>query len=203
MGRLFYLMGKSASGKDHIYEKLIGMEKLRLKRFVLYTTRPMRDGEAEGREYHFTDPEGLRRMEEAGRIIEKREYHTVHGPWIYFTADNGEMDEEGSRWLGIGTPQSYCVLRNHFGSDKVFPLYIDVDDGIRLERALQRERQREKPDYAEMCRRYLSDHEDFSDENLRKAGITMKFSNDGELDACVSRIASWIREVDESGVQVR
>lgn len=192
MGKLFYLMGKSSSGKDHIYERLIRMKDLDLKRFVLYTTRPMRDGEEEGREYHFTDPDELKHLEDAGKVIEKRVYQTVHGPWIYFTADNGEMAAEGSRWLGIGTPESYCVLRDYFGGNNVLPVYIEVDDGIRLERALQRERSQEKPDYAEMCRRYLSDLEDFSEEKLEKAGITKRFSNDGELETCIDEIASWI-----------
>lgn len=42
MGKIYYLMGKSASGKDHIYEHLIQETALDLKPFVLYTTRPIR-----------------------------------------------------------------------------------------------------------------------------------------------------------------
>ena len=42
MGKIYYLMGKSASGKDHIYENLIQETALDLKPFVLYTTRPIR-----------------------------------------------------------------------------------------------------------------------------------------------------------------
>ena len=38
MGKIYYLMGKSASGKDHIYENLIQETALDLKPFVLYTT---------------------------------------------------------------------------------------------------------------------------------------------------------------------
>ena len=45
MGKIYYLMGKSASGKDHIYENLIQETALDLKPFVLYTTRPIRSGE--------------------------------------------------------------------------------------------------------------------------------------------------------------
>ena len=53
MGKIYYLMGKSASGKDHIYENLIQETALDLKPFVLYTTRPIRSGEQDGREYFF------------------------------------------------------------------------------------------------------------------------------------------------------
>ena len=55
MGKIFYLMGKSASGKDHIYEYLKQQEELELYPMVLYTTRPIREGECNGREYFFTD----------------------------------------------------------------------------------------------------------------------------------------------------
>ena len=47
MGKIFYVMGKSASGKDTIYKKLL--ERFPgLKTVVTYTTRPIRDGETEG-----------------------------------------------------------------------------------------------------------------------------------------------------------
>ena len=51
MGKIFYIMGKSSSGKDSIYRKLEADEELGLERLVIYTTRPVRDGEKEGREY--------------------------------------------------------------------------------------------------------------------------------------------------------
>ena len=42
MGFIFYLMGKSSSGKDTIYKKLIEKENFPLKTVVGYTTRPIR-----------------------------------------------------------------------------------------------------------------------------------------------------------------
>ena len=62
MGKIYYLMGKSASGKDHIYENLIQETALDLKPFVLYTTRPIRSGEQDGREYFFVDEKRLSTM---------------------------------------------------------------------------------------------------------------------------------------------
>ena len=53
MGKIFYIMGKSSSGKDSIYRQLEGNQELGLKRLVIYTTRPIRDGEENGREYFF------------------------------------------------------------------------------------------------------------------------------------------------------
>lgn len=76
MGKIYYLMGKSASGKDHIYENLIQETALDLKPFVLYTTRPIRSGEQDGREYFFVDEKRLSELREAGKIIEERMYST-------------------------------------------------------------------------------------------------------------------------------
>lgn len=47
MGKIYCLMGKSASGKDTIYNRLLAMEELQLRRVVPYTTRPIRSGETE------------------------------------------------------------------------------------------------------------------------------------------------------------
>ena len=85
MGKIFCFMGKSASGKDTIYKRLLADKELSLHRIVLYTTRPIRVGEVEGVEYHFTDEAGLTRIKESGNLIELREYNTCHGVWKYFT----------------------------------------------------------------------------------------------------------------------
>ena len=106
MGKIFYLMGKSSSGKDTIYGRL--KERFpKLRTVTLYTTRPIRKGEEEGREYHFTNEEGLKRFQEAGKVIELREYHTVHGIWKYFTVDDGQFDLVNYNYLMIGTLESY------------------------------------------------------------------------------------------------
>ena len=47
MGRIYFLMGKSASGKDTMYEKLL--ERFSLKKVVPYTTRPLRENEKKQR----------------------------------------------------------------------------------------------------------------------------------------------------------
>lgn len=186
MGRIFYLMGKSASGKDTLYKKILERHP-ELKTVVLYTTRPMRDGETEGVEYHFTTPEELAAFEDGGRIIEKRTYQTVYGPWSYATVDDGQIDLEWSDYLVIGTLESYAKMRIYFGEEAMVPLYISVKDDVRLERALERERLQKTPKYAELCRRFLADEADFSRENLAACGITEKYDNE-DLEACLKGI---------------
>ena len=185
-------MGKSASGKDRIYSSLIKKSELALKRLVLYTTRPIRSGEENGREYFFVTDSEFFEMEKKGCIIEKREYLTVEGIWRYFTADDGQINLQESDYLGIGTLESYIKLKGHFGEERVCPVYVEVEDGERLLRAIGREKMQEKPKYAELCRRFLADQEDFSEENIQKAGIEKSFEND-ELNNCVEEIVNYIK----------
>lgn len=194
MGKIFYIMGKSASGKDRIYSILSKDESLGLKRLVLYTTRPIRAGEENGREYYFTDENRLEEFRKTNRLIESRAYHTVHGIWTYFTADDGQINPQGANYLGIGTLESYGKMKEYYGAETVCPVYIQVEDGERLQRALLRERQQENPRYAELCRRFLADQEDFSEENILAAGIRSRFEND-DLDNCVRNIIKYIKSM--------
>lgn len=195
MGKIFYLMGKSATGKDTVYKHL-RKACPELRTIILYTTRPMRDEETDGVEYYFTSEEVLRQFGDRGKIIEMRTYQTVFGPWSYATVDDGQIDLERENFLAIGTLESYEKLRNYFGAEHVVPLYIAVDDGIRLERALKRERQQKEPKYAELCRRYLADEEDFSEENRIRCGIQKEYQNQ-ILDCCVREIVQDIHKLQE------
>ena len=192
MGKIFYIMGKSAAGKDRIYSLLAGNKELNLKKLVLYTTRPIRAGEQDGVQYYFTDDSRLEEFKKSGKLIEARAYHTVHGIWTYFTADDGQIELWQYDYLVIGTIESYYALKEYFGDDVMVPLYIEVEDGLRLSRALERERAQLKPQYAELCRRFLADAEDFSEENLERAGIKRRFQNI-DKETCMEEI---LREIN-------
>lgn len=196
MSKIFYVMGKSSSGKDTIYKE-IREQMPELRSITPYTTRPIREGETDGVEYFFVDEERLHQMQEEERVIEVRSYHTKCGIWTYFTADDGQINLQKYDYLVIGTLESYSGMREYFGDEKIIPIYIEVEDGLRLERALGRERQQKEPKYAEMCRRFLADSEDFSEENLKKAGIERRFEN-VEMEKCLEEILRLIRKQTEA-----
>lgn len=191
MGKIYYVMGKSCSGKDTIYRRLTERHP-ELRVVVPYTTRPIREGEQDGVEYFFVDREKMEEMQAAGRIIELRSYNTVLGVWNYFTADDGQIDLAAHSYLIIGTLVSYEAMRDYYGAEALVPIYVEVEDGTRLERAIDRERKQAKPQYEEMCRRFLADAEDFSEEKLRRAGITKRFINT-DLEQCLEEIDTYIR----------
>ena len=192
MSNIFYFMGKSASGKDTLFSKV--RERMpQLCTLVGYTTRPAREHEMNGREYYFMTEEQMNQLEADGKIIEKRAYDTVYGIWYYFTADDGQVRENGPDYLLIGTLESYRKVRDYYGEDKVIPIYIEVEDGTRLKRAIEREEQQEKPGYEEVCRRFLADAEDFKEENIEKSGIKKRFYN-LEFSICLDEICEYIKE---------
>lgn len=166
---------------------------LGLKPVVLYTTRPMRDGEEEGVEYHFISDGQFDSLRDAGRLIEYREYKTIHGIWRYMTLDDGQINLKKDSFLMIGTLESYEKMSAYIGEGQVCPIYLTLDDGERLMRAVARERQQKNPRYAELCRRFLADEADFSPEKLQSCGIDRSFCN-ADFTLCMNEVTAYIKE---------
>lgn len=190
MGKIFYMMGKSSSGKDTLYKE-VRQRCPELKTVTLYTTRPIRDGETDGVEYFFVTEKDLQQYKDENRLIEMRSYPSMYGAWIYATVDDGQVNLDESDYVIIGTLESYSKLKEYYGEDNLIPVYIEVEDGERLHRALLREREQEHPKYDEMCRRFLADQKDFSEEKLQEAGITRRFRNISKVQ-CLEEIVGVI-----------
>ena len=186
-------MGKSCTGKDTIYKRLVSDKDLNLHILVPYTTRPIRENERYGIDYNFVTEEEYEDYLSKGVILEDRAYNTAHGIWRYFTVRDDEMLASDDVYIYIGTLEAYNRLREKLGEDKVLPIYIEVDDSIRIDRAVRREHKQSEPKFVEMCRRFLADTEDFSDDNLKKAGITDRFRNEN-LDECLAGVKRYIIE---------
>ena len=52
--------------------------------------------------------------------------------------DDKQTDVEHHDYLMIGTVESYRKLKEYYGEAYLVPIYIEVDDGVRLQRALER-----------------------------------------------------------------
>ena len=193
MGRIYYLLGKSATGKDTLYKEIL-KRRPKLRTVTMYTTRPIREGETDGVEYFFTGREELERQLASGKVIESRTYQTIAGPWTDYTVDDGQFDvADDESCLMIGTLESYEKMCAYFEAGKMVPVYIEVPDGIRLLRAVKREENQKRPNYREVCRRYLADEKDFSEENLERLGITKRYQNT-DMEMCVEEI---LRDLDK------
>lgn len=192
--KIIYIMGKSSSGKDTIYNVL--KQKLDMSTYVMYTTRPIRDGEVDGETYNFIEQDEMREYIEGSKsesVIEYRTYQTVHGPWTYATINDGQFGS-GKDMIMLGTLESYKKIREYFDNKQnvdLLPIYVEVPDNIRLKRAIEREEKEKSPKYVELCRRFIADSKDFSEENLQKVGIGKRFQN-LDLDKCVNEILDYI-----------
>ena len=148
MGKIYYMMGKSSSGKDTLFKE-VKKALPWLQTITLYTTRPIREGERDGIEYFFVSEDTLNAYEKQGKVIEQRAYDTVHGIWKYATVDDGQINLGTSDYLVIGTLQSYEQMQKFYGPDKLVPIYIEVEDGERLWRGSGSRRCPNTRNYAE------------------------------------------------------
>lgn len=192
MGKIVYIMGKSSSGKDTIYRSILSDKRIKLKKIVPYTTRPIRMGETDGVQYFFTDEAGFTKLCGENKVIEHRSYDTCYGLWRYFTVNDESIDLSKNSYIIIGTLESYEKTAEYFGKDKMLPILIELDDGVRLQRALNREKRQKTPKYEEMCRRFLADSQDFSEDNIKRAGVNTSFYNDN-LKHCTGQIIKYIQ----------
>lgn len=194
MAKLFVIMGKSSTGKDTVYKELLKSGSL--KPIVMYTTRPMREDETDGKEYFFTSDKDVEAYQAENKIIEMRSYNTIQGLWRYYTLDDGQIDRNSDdKYVIIATLQAYEIYLAYYGSDMVIPIYIEVDDKTRIHRAIEREDRQHRPDYVEMCRRFLADEQDFSETSIKNAGVGKRYVN-AILSDCVNEILLDIDKIN-------
>lgn len=185
MGKIFCIVGKSGSGKDTFYKAVLQRYAGRLIPIIPCTTRPMREGEVNGENYFFMSDAQLHELESRGQIIEKREYHTVQGLWTYFTRRFSPMD--GLEYIVITTLEGASSFIRTFGRETVQVVYLTLPDGQRLRRCLDREDRQSKPDYAEMCRRYLADEGDFAPEKLAQFNDLRRIDTSCPVESCLTQ----------------
>lgn len=193
MKKIFVFMGKSSSGKDTLFKELLkSSAELDIVPYVLYTTRPMRENEENGKDYFFTSNEAFDKLISEGKMIEYRAYDTVHGIWKYGTVSDNQFNTNKNIAI-ILTLEGYNSLADSkvISNEDIIPIYIEVEDGERLTRALAREKQQKQPKYKELCRRFIADSEDFSEENLQSSKINVRFENNN-LEDCLTKIKEYI-----------
>ena len=90
------------------------------------------------------DEERFCRFREEKKLLESRAYTTVHGCGDS-TADDGQIDLDRSSYLAIGTLESYLQMKQYYPEGVLCPIYVEVEDGERLTRALEREKKEAFP----------------------------------------------------------
>lgn len=133
MNRKHCLLGMSSSGKDTIFKKLI------LKGFtpcISHTTRPMREGEVDGREYFFINDEEFEHMKDSNLFVETREYINKKGI-LWFYGLSKEQCNMGD--LVILDLNGYKDIVQYVGKENIISIYINASASARLLRSISRQ----------------------------------------------------------------
>ena len=161
-GKIIILTGMSCAGKDTV-RRVLEQDYYGYTNIVSHTSRPMRENEVNGIDYHFVSKEEFNNMIDNNEMIEYRNYETNWNgrgeTWFYgvkkFTPKNINyvivMDLMGAE----------SIIR-HFGEKNCIVIYLYASDKIRKIRAIKRG----SFDETEWNRRLIADYKDFSFANL-------------------------------------
>ena len=147
-------MGKAGSGKDSLMKAILHHDtEKNLNEIISYTTRPIREGEQEGINYHYVSNEEFSQLVLENKMLEA----TVFNSWGYGTAINSLNENKIN--IGVFNPAGIeSLMKDSRINLKVF--YIEASDKERLIRQLSRE---SDPNIEEIFRRFKADEIDFSD----------------------------------------
>ena len=149
--KLIALFGQSASGKDTLAKILAKQDNI--SEIISCTTRPKRDYEQEGIDYHFLTNAQFTQKVLDGSMLEATSFRD----WFYGTPIDSLKEDKIN--VGVFNIQGIeCLLKDD--RLEVYPVYIACEDKLRLQRSLDRE---SNPDCEEICRRFLTDKQDFDD----------------------------------------
>lgn len=153
------LMGKAGSGKDRTLAEILARDPYNhFQKIVNCTTRPMREHEQDGVNYHFLTVEEFTEKVVNGDMIEATNFNN----WFYGTMLSTLSEDKIN--IGVFNPEAVEILQ----ADKrlnVVVIYIQATNKERLLRQLNRE---DEPDCYEIVRRFKADEEDFNDERINE-----------------------------------
>lgn len=190
------LCGKSACGKDSILRELVKNQTM--SPLISHTSRPIREGEIEGREYHFVGRDTFEKMIQNDRMIEYRSYTTKVGgrpdTW-YYGLSKESIDKDAVKendYVVILDLEGAKNLIDYLGKDRIFVCYVEAGDEIRTQRA----NSRGSFDEEEWNRRLLADKDDFSETKVADIA-DYRLVNEGTLSDSVSELKNVIASCKE------
>lgn len=114
-----------------------------IKKICSYTTRPIRNGETDGIDYHFISEGEFKQKLEEGFFAE----HTIYRDWFYGTAKEDCLDDR----VLVANPHGLRQIKK-IKDITTYSFYVKTEGRIRLIRMLNR-----GDDIMECFRRYFSD----------------------------------------------
>ena len=123
---MIVLIGESASGKSTLEKKLVNRG---FNKIISYTTRPIRQGETNGIDYHYISEDEFLNKLNNGFFSE----HTIYNSWYYGIAKEDCINDA----IAVVEPHGFRQLAQMDGIN-VISFYIKVDERERLIRMVKR-----------------------------------------------------------------
>lgn len=191
------LVGQSSVGKDSILNQLL-LHDICIE-VVSHTTRPQRENETQGKEYHFIDNEKFQDMEINNEFIEKRLYNTKFGQWKYGMAKSAIDINSKHIYVAILDLQGLKQLEEYIGKENVISVYLEANTSTRLIRSIEREKDKINKEALigktttidEINRRIKADNEDFKNAE-HYCDVTLPNETKDDIDTIVSCICGLV-----------
>lgn len=191
MYKVIGIMGEAGTGKDSLMQMILTLRP-DFHEIISCTTRPMREGEAEGVNYYYYTPEQF-----GDRVLHDEMLEcTVFNDWFYGTSYDSVRSDCVN--IGVFNPTGIESLLERPDVDlKV--IRVVAEDKTRLLRQLNREKW---PDVREIIRRFNADWMDFEgiDEDIPALKIFNGEGADLQTNAhhVIAELTPWLRK-DEKG----
>ena len=171
------LMGKSSSGKTTILNELV--ERFGWHNCVSYTTRDMREGEVEGKDYFYlSSNEQFDTMYGSGELFEKTEYLVNGKLWKYGIGKASFVDENVCSL--IVNPIGLQQLLDSPLKERLIVFEIGADAEILIQRYWDRSDKSDKAK-VQLVDRLLRDIEDFEENKIANIQYMVGFDKYYEI----------------------
>lgn len=174
--KVIALIGEAGSGKDFLLRQAIQAYP-QYNEIISCTTRPIREGEVNGKNYYFLTDKEFKDFEKDGYMLETASFNG----WYYGTMKQALRADSIN--IGVFNPEGVRSLIKHEDIDvRVF--YVRAPAKKRLLRQLNREN---NPNVDEIVRRYSTDQADFAELDFPYENLPNRFIED--VDDAMRRLS--------------
>ena len=161
MCKMIALVGAMASGKDTLFRNVCALTS-KATPLISTTSRPMRNGEKEGREYNFVSKEEMNKMLNEDKFVEVRAYNVATLETWYYGLEKDSIDlNSNNTYIVIVDIEGLKKIKKYLSEnglrDNLVSVFVDCSAHIRMQRALSREGKMTDEQIKEICRRNISD----------------------------------------------
>lgn len=176
MYKVIALIGESGCGKDSLMKAILttNLGKEQFHEIISYTSRPIRDNETEGINYHYVSKEAFENLIISGQMFE----YTNFNGWYYGTGINSLNENQIN--IGVFNPDGIRTLIKN-PNIQLFTYYLQTSPKERLIRQLKREK---NPNIEEIFRRYKTDQADFQNLEFPYTLLTNEKHSDVYVNVC-------------------